>query len=58
MLQSLFLMVLIGYGLDVINMKYTTNFTREELIASSTARKLKIDNTPSKEVEANLKLLA
>jgi len=51
-------MVLIGYGLDVINMKYTTNFTREELIASSTARKLKIDNTPSKEVGANLKLLA
>lgn len=39
-------------------MNITSNFTREELIASATARKLKIDNTPNKEQEAKLYLLA
>ena len=39
-----------GYGLDVLNMTYITeNFTMEELVASVTANRLKIDNTPSKD---------
>jgi len=36
----------------------TNNFTYEELIASATARRLNIDNTPSKEESKNLQLLA
>lgn len=39
-------------------MNITKNFTREELIASATATRLKIDNTPNKEQEAKLYLLA
>ena len=39
-----------GYGLGVLNMMYiTANFTMEELVASATANRLKIDNTPSKD---------
>jgi len=39
-----------GYGLGVLNMMYiTANFTMEELVASATAKRLKIDNTPSKD---------
>ena len=48
-----------GYGLDVLNMMYlTNNFTLEELVASATASRLKIDNTPSKEEYCKLCLLA
>ena len=36
----------------------TDNFTLEELVASATASRLKIDNTPSKEQAAQLCLLA
>ena len=36
----------------------TDNFTLEELVASATASKLKIDNTPSKDQAAKLCLLA
>lgn len=40
-------------------MEYLTeNFTYEELVASATAKRLKIDNTPSKEESKNLQLLA
>ena len=39
-----------GYGLGVTDMTYiTSNFTLEELIASATANRLKIDTTPSKD---------
>lgn len=38
-----------------INMeKITNNFTMEELTASATAKRLKIDNTPTKEVRDSL----
>ena len=48
-----------GYGLGVTDMTYiTSNFTLEELIASTTANRLKIDNTPSKDQAAQLCLLA
>ena len=48
-----------GYGLDVLNMTYITeNFTMEELVASATANRLKIDNTPSKDQASQLCLLA
>ncbi len=36
----------------------TSNFTREELIDSATAKRLGIDNTPTREADANLCLLA
>lgn len=36
----------------------TAHFTLEELTASNTAKRLKIDNTPSNEVRANLARLA
>ena len=36
----------------------TDNFTKEELIASATASRLGIDNTPTKEAESKLYLLA
>jgi len=39
-------------------MMITKNFSREELLASATAKRLKIDNTPTKEQEARLYLLA
>ena len=39
-------------------MMITKNFSREELVASATAKRLKIDNTPTKEQEAKLYLLA
>ena len=58
MQQNSFLMVLIGFGLDVIDMNITSNFTREELIASATAKRLGIDNTPSKDEEIKLCHLA
>ena len=57
-LVCLFLMVLIGVIFIVDDMNITKNFTREELVASATARRLKIDNTPTKEQEARLYLLA
>lgn len=38
-------------------MKLTKNFTYEEMIASSTAKRLKIDNTPSVKELANLRKL-
>lgn len=38
-------------------MKLTENFTLEEMIASSTARRLKINNTPDEIVKSNLKKL-
>ena len=38
--------------------KFSKNFTYEELIQSATARRLKINNTPSKEQKAKLKTLA
>lgn len=38
-------------------MKLSENFTLEELIASSTARTKKIDNTPNEQVKNNLKYL-
>ena len=42
-----------------INMEYLTdNFTKEELVASATAKRLGIDNTPSKEESEKLHLLA
>jgi hypothetical protein len=42
-----------------IIMEYLTdNFTKEELVASATAKRLKIDNTPSKEESEKLHLLA
>lgn len=44
----------IGYNLNVSNMQLTKNFTLEELIKSSTANRLGIDNTPSKEIVSNL----
>ena len=48
-----------GYGLGVINMMYiTSNFTIEELVASNTARKKGIDNTPSKDDMNRLCILA
>lgn len=48
-----------GYGLGVLNMMYiTANFTMEELVASATANRLKIDNTPSKDQASQLCLLA
>ena len=37
---------------------FTKNFTYEELIASSTAKRLKLDNTPTQQQKANLKKLA
>jgi len=37
--------------------KLTQNFSLEEMIASSTAKAKKIDNTPNNEVKANLKKL-
>lgn len=39
-------------------MQLTTNFTLEELIHSDTANAKGIDNTPTKEIEENLKYLA
>lgn len=36
------------------NMKLTDNFTLEELIKSSTATKLNIDNNPTEEITSNL----
>lgn len=39
-------------------MKLSPNFTLEELIQSETAARLGLDNTPSKEIEANLVRLA
>jgi hypothetical protein len=36
----------------------TANFTKEELVASATAKRLKIDNRPSKDEEISLYLLA
>lgn len=39
-------------------MKLTPNFTLEELTHSDMAKRLGLDNTPSKEVEANLVRLA
>ena len=39
-------------------MNITLNFTREELVASATATRLKIDNTPSKDEEIKLSHLA
>ena len=51
-------LVVNGFGLDVLNMMYiTANFTMEELVASATANRLKIDNTPSKEEYCKLCLL-
>ena len=42
-----------------ITMEYLTdNFTKEELVASATAKRLGIDNTPSKEESEKLHLLA
>ena len=42
-----------------ITMEYLTdNFTKEELVASATAKRLGIDNTPSKEESGKLHLLA
>lgn len=38
--------------------KLSNNFSLEELVASTTAKKRKIDNTPSAEVVANLTKLA
>ena len=38
-------------------MKLSKNFTLEEMIASSTAKSKKIDNTPSKEIVENLTIL-
>lgn len=37
---------------------FTKNFTYEELIASSTAKRLKLDNTPTQQQKTNLKKLA
>ena len=48
----------IGSIIIVDDMNITKNFTLEELVASATAKRLKIDNTPSKEEEARLYLLA
>ena len=39
-------------------MYLTSNFTREELIASTTATRLNIDNTPSKDEDIKLCHLA
>jgi hypothetical protein len=39
-------------------MHITLNFTREELVVSATATRLKIDNTPSKDEEIKLYHLA
>ena len=52
------MMELIGFIFIVDDMYITKNFTREELVASATAKRLGIDNTPNKEQEANLYLLA
>ena len=41
-----------------LSMYITKNFTKEELVASATASKLKIDNTPSEEQGCMLCLLA
>ena len=47
-----------GMNFIVDNMNITKNITMEELVASATARRLKIDNTPSKEEKEKLCLLA
>lgn len=39
-------------------MRLTDNFTLEELVASTTAQRRGIDNTPSESVKQNLRLLA
>ena len=39
------------------NMYITKNFTKEEMVASATAKRLKIDNTPDKDSEAKLYIL-
>lgn len=41
-----------------MKMKLTEHFTLEELTDSATAKKLKIDNTPTKEIKENLRELA
>ena len=56
-LVCLFLMELIGVTFTVDDMRITQNFTMEELVASATANRLKIDNTPSDEQAARLCLL-
>lgn len=48
-------MVIIGYKFgEVTNMKLTEHFTLEELTNSPTAKRLNIDNTPSKAITSNL----
>lgn len=52
------MMVQIGFIFIVDDMNITANFTMEELVASATAKRLGIDNTPSKEEKESLCLLA
>ena len=51
-------MVQTGIIFIVDDMYITKNFTKEELVASATAKRLKIDNTPSEDEEARLFILA
>lgn len=54
LLVCLFLMELIGVTSTVDDMRITQNFTMEELVASATAKRMNIDNTPNQEQEERL----